>query len=207
MATVKIGLKDISTAKLISKTDFLLAHIKDNTDFPNPVPSVAFLEEKLAEVKKWNLPRADRSSTSVMHRNRAEDELKDAIKRLGNYISIHAQGDALKITRSGFALRRKPRRVREVLAPQGLSAAYGRLSGEIDLKWRPDRPGIMFIVEMAEILPDHDASEWVIKGYTKKSKFTLAELTPGNRYQFRLKAVGSDKQSGYSQVVYSMAVW
>src|SRR5690554_1503921 len=110
MATVKVGLKDISVADLITKTHKLIHCFKDNIHFPNPTPSVAFLEEKLAEVQKWNLPRMDRSSASVLNRKQAEAELKATIKNLANYVEIHAKGNPVKIVTSGFELRKKPSR-------------------------------------------------------------------------------------------------
>jgi len=167
---------------------------------------MAFLEEKLAEVKKWDLPRMDRSSTSVRYRKEAENKLKLAIKHLAAYIDIHAQGDATKIIGSGFELRKKPGPTKDVGAPRGLSSQSGRLSGEIKLTWNPDRPGIMFVVEMADLIPGTTVQDWSLKGYTKKSKYTVAGLIPGNRYQFRLKAVGPDKESPYSQIIYRMAI-
>ena len=203
MATVQVGLKDISTSDLIHKTNQLIYCLKDNIHFPDPQPSVAFLKEKLAEVQKWNLSRMDRSSMSVMYRKQAEAGLKIAIKNLASYVDIHAQGDPTKIIGSGFAVRRKPGRSKDVRTPQGLSSQSGHLSGEIKLTWNRDRPGILFLVEMAEFTTD---SDWCLKGYTKKSKYTVGGLIPGHKYQFRLKAIGADKESAYSQPTARMAI-
>jgi len=80
--------------------------------------------------------------------------------------------------------------------PAALSATAGNHEGEIDLAWDTVNGARSYVIEKSGDPPT--VTSWGNSGVSTKSRATLNGLTPGTRYWFRVAAVGTGGQSGWS---------
>jgi Fibronectin type III domain len=81
--------------------------------------------------------------------------------------------------------------------PQALKATAGDHDGEIDLTWKAVSNARSYTIESS--VDPATASSWTHVGIATSTSKTIANLTSGKRYWFRLAAIGGGGQSGWSQ--------
>jgi len=77
-----------------------------------------------------------------------------------------------------------------------LSATAGDHEGEVDLAWDGVAGARSYVIEKSADPPT--ATSWGHGGVATKSRASINGLTPGTRYWFRVAAVGTNGQSGWS---------
>jgi hypothetical protein len=80
--------------------------------------------------------------------------------------------------------------------PAALDATTGDHEGEIDLSWDTVSGARSYVIEKSPDPPT--GTSWAHAAVSTKSRSTLSGLTPGTRYWFRVAAVGTSGQSGWS---------
>ena len=80
--------------------------------------------------------------------------------------------------------------------PQDLTPTAGDRDGEIDLSWDTVTGAKSYVIDKNgdPVKP----TSWTHAGVSTKSNFTARGLTSGMRYWFRVAAVNSNGQSGWS---------
>jgi chitodextrinase len=103
----------------------------------------------------------------------------------------------VKIRGAGFDTRTPTISTPDVLnAPAALAATAGDHDGEIDLHWDKVGKARSYVVEMSADPPTN--SSWQHKAVSLKSQATVEGLTSGTKYWFRVAAVSTTGQSGWS---------
>ena len=88
-------------------------------------------------------------------------------------------------------------------APTGLLAAAGDHDGQIDLQWDKVSRARSYVVEQSPDPPT--ATSWTNSATVVKTEAAITGLTSGQRYWFRVAAVGAKGQSAWSDPATKMA--
>jgi hypothetical protein len=200
MARIKLELQRLTDAEKIAKARQIHAAMKDNPDFPTPVPPLAEIlaaanELETAAAETIAARQAAKAKTTAQ--NNKEAALARLLTQEAGYVEAAAGDDEEKILRAGFDLKAAPNATTSAPdQPQGLTATQGDDAGEIDAAW--DRvPGAKSY--LIEISPDPIAdTSWKHAGASPKSSFTLSGLVSGTRYWIRVAAIGTNGQGPWS---------
>lgn len=198
MAKVKLDFKRLPISDKIIRARQIVANLTDNPDFPNPIPPLAqltttidALEAKVVETQASR--QAARANTAAQ--NDMEDQLDQEIDQLGGHIESASGGEEAKIIAAGVSVRATAVS-HAVTAPAAFSLTEGDHNGELAAHW--DRvPGARsYVLERSADPPT--ATSWVHEKVVTTSSTTIGGLTSGVRYWYRVAAVGSGGQSGWS---------
>jgi len=119
------------------------------------------------------------------------------MRQIAAYIENVSGGDEAMLRSAGVSVRSPSAPIAEGLAaPTGLSATEGDHDGEIDLHWNSVKRARSYIVERSSD-PPTDTS-WTQVQVVTSSSATISNLTRGAKHWFRVAAVGSTGQSGWS---------
>jgi hypothetical protein len=117
--------------------------------------------------------------------------------RLANYVESASGGDEAMIANAGMKVREEARSASDLVAPSGLSASVGDRDGEVDLQWDKVSNARSYIIERSEDPPSEVS--WKHDSVITRSRTTIENLKSGTKYWFRVAAVGSNGQSGWSE--------
>lgn len=197
MAKVKLGLKDYSITQKFELARNIVTAMTGNADFATPNPPLtditAAADELETSYNDSQVARQDsQEKTTIMYDK--DDALDNVLTRLSLYVENTSSGDEAKIQSAGMDVKAVPGASVPVEVPQALSATAGDMDGEIDLNWEPVSSAKSYIIEQSNDPP----GTWSQAGVVTKSKHSIQSLTSGQKYWFRVAAVGSAGQSGWS---------
>jgi Fibronectin type III domain len=81
--------------------------------------------------------------------------------------------------------------------PQALSANAGEHEGELNLSWKAVPNARSYTIEASQ--DPAGANSWIHFGIATSASKVITNLTSGKRYWFRVAAVGTVGQSGWSE--------
>ena len=207
MPRIKLNFRQLSIIEKIAKARQIVTSITGNPAFPTPTPALAAvtaaidaLEARHAEAQG---ARQD-AKTKTSAQNLAEDALDKIISQLTGYVESVGGDSETTVRSAGMDVRSTANAATDNPAqPAALSATAGDHEGEIDLSWDNVGGARSYVIEKSSDPPT--AASWGHGGISTKSRATLNGLTPGTRYWFRVAAVGSGGQSGWSDPATRMA--
>jgi len=123
-----------------------------------------------------------------------KDALNKLVTRVGLYVENTSEGDEAKIESAGMDVKAAGGSSGPPDVPHALSAIAGDMEGEIDLQWEPVTKAKSYIIQQSNDPP----GTWSQAGVITKSKYSVLNLTSGDKYWFRVAAVGTAGQSGWS---------
>jgi len=198
MGKVKLDFSHLSLAEKVIRAQQVVAGLTNNPTFQTPHPplaqitaSVEAVQTVLVEVQ--SLRQAARAKTA--EQNELEATLNKQMSQLAAYIESITGGDETLILKAGFSVR-EAATAGDTDAPTGLSASEGDHDGEIDLHWNRVGRARSYVIERSADPPSD--SSWTHEKIVTSSSATISGLTRGTTYWFRVAAVGTDGQSGWS---------
>ena len=198
-AKVKLDLKGLSIPKKIAMARQVVTSLTNNPNFTSPSPSLAEmtvfindLETAYTETQAARLAAQAKTSTQ----SEKEQELDKRLSRLGLYIEHASNGDQAIIQNVGLNVRSEAGKIGELSAPTDLSATAGDKDGEIDLQWDRVYGARSYIIEYCQ--DPISVSGWKSGFASTKSKIAITALTSGQKYWFRVAALGTAGQSAWS---------
>jgi hypothetical protein len=208
MAKVKLNFRRLSvTEKIARGRQIVDAMTANSASFPNPVPTLAGITAAIDALEQANADSlkaraVSKQSTAVLEEK--EDELSDQMSRLVSYVDSASSGQDDVILSAGMDVR-TPSALANVTpdTPTTITPTMGDLDGEIDLTWNAVANAQSYIVQISPN-PPTDTS-WTQAAVVTASKHTVKNLTSGTKYWFRVCAVGSGGQSGWSDPATKMA--
>ena len=130
-------------------------------------------------------------------RDDARAVLNDLTKKLAQYVTITADGDAIKLGTSGFPFAKSWAPTAPLGVPENLKLANGG-SGNINVSVDAVTNAKAYLVQFTKD-PLTDSSHWTsINSSTRK--LLVTDLTPGTTYWFRVAVLGVRGQITYSMV-------
>ena len=106
-------------------------------------------------------------------------------------VELECDNDAVKATSSGFAIKQPGLPKAKVF-----NASQGSLSGTVNLQSPYAGPHAAYVWEM--IADPIHANTWQQLKVTNNTRYSVAGLTPGNKYWFRVKAIVKDEEQPYT---------
>ena len=209
MAKVKLDLQSKTDEQI---RDFAAAHksaILNNPVFPQPSPPEAEFDpilqafsEKLAAVAAAETLL----QTLRLERDSMRKSLETSLAARGGYVEKAAGGEEAGIVSAGFQIQSPRTSTTALAAPDRLSATMGDHSGEIDLTCHAVLRARAYIIEMREHSDLSAPGLWRQAKISARSSASITGLTPGQRYAFRIRALGpNDLESPWSAEVSCMA--
>lgn len=205
MATIKASLSSLNPVKLILFTRNVIARMTDNPAFATPQPALADIQTKLTEFEGLTQIAVDGTSEDRLRRGNCSEELKDMMRTLSSYVAMVAEGRAVVILSSGFKIRNEAAPVPPVATPTSLLAHRSTHRGAVKVNWETVEHAISYQIMITTTDPNDGAADWRSVAVTSKTKAMVNDLTPGTYYWFKVKAIGSTSESGYSDPATIMA--
>jgi hypothetical protein len=208
MAEAQLNVMDLTAAELVATATGIANALKGNADFPTPTPSLAELEEILAELaqaEKAHHQDRQRAKESQAARDLIADRLRLALTEEVAYVQEASGGDLAKILSANLHVEEETRLFSFGAAGdvEVLTASAGDQAGEIDLAWDPAPRASGYEVEIAYDL--HGEGPWEQIGATTKSKITLEKLARHTVYWFRVRAINDRSPGDWSEPVMKLA--
>ena len=202
MATkIKLGLNNLSVPELLSLAQQITGAMQGNPNFTTPNPSLTTVAEATKALQtayeEVNAARVEAKNKTVIQ-NQQEDKLQGLLRQLASYVDNISNGDEALITSAGLNVQAASTGRGELTVPSAFTATSGDSEGEIDLSWNPVPHAQSYVIESSLDAPP--TAKWEHRLATTKSKATLSNLTSGTRYWFRVAAIGSQGQGGWSDV-------
>ena len=199
MAKVKLNLRELSVTELSARVRQIAAAMTNNPNFAHPQPPLA---DVLAAVDAMDvaytnhqIARQAVTTTQTILREQ-QDTVERFLRQEAAYVESISGDDEKIILSAGMGVRSTTTSSAPVTTPVGLNGTAGDREGEIDLNWDKVKGAKSYVVERS--LDPPTATSWVHAAVSLKSSITINGLTSGTRYWFRVAAVMTGGQSGWS---------
>ncbi|MFT3934764.1 MAG: hypothetical protein QM726_14160 [Chitinophagaceae bacterium] len=104
MQTAKalLDFRQLSDPNFENKASYILACMKGNTNFPNPVPTLAELEAAISNYAEALIAAKSRDSIKISIKSQQRQKLDKILVKLSLYVNFVANGDRAIIVSSGY---------------------------------------------------------------------------------------------------------
>ena len=200
MSKIKLNLRSLSVPEKIGKGRQIVASMTNNSSFATPHPPLTdittFLTTLEETYKAHQAVKAD-VKTRASAQDVAESRVDQALSQLAAYVESVAGKDETIIASAGMQSKASRSAPSVLSAPEGLMTSPGDHEGEIDLWWKKVENARSYIIQSSADPPTADS--WSHADVATASSRTIQNLTSGRKYWFRVAAVGSLGQSGWSE--------
>lgn len=196
---VLINFSKFADSKLEAVCKAILKAMTGNSNFPTPTPTLVVIQDALDNFSNGLTAAATRARNAVALKNQYRKVLIGLMRQLGNYVNTICMGDVAMLTISGFALSKLPE-PRHIEAPQNLVVLQGQNIGSLLCKIKAVQGADSYLFEYTTDPVTKDTN-WISIPSSRK-KLEIEGLEQGQKYWFRVAAVGSN-----GQVVYSVEVF
>jgi hypothetical protein len=200
MSKIKLNLRNLSVPDKIGKGRQIIAAMTNNTSFANPHPPLPEIATSLTTLeetyKSHQAVKAD-IKTKASVQDDAERQVDRALTQLAAYVESIAGSDETIIASASMETKAFRSAPSVLTAPAALSASTGDHDGEIDLSWKKVDNARSYIIQFSADPPTSES--WTHGEIATTSSKTVQNLTSGKKYWFRVAAVGSLGQSGWSE--------
>lgn len=201
MILVNVTFGDLSDAEFENRLQNIVLQLKNKTIFPNPFEGLDALEASAKVFSEALVQAMDGSRLAKARKNAARKEATKLLKKAAYYVAMVAGDDVTIVIAGGFDPR-KPREPRSaVVAPENITLESGANPGEIIVSVKPVDGVLIYHYEYTTD-PLSDISSWITEPDTRSSHL-ISGLKPGQKYWFRVAAVGVRGTTVYSLVVWS----
>lgn len=208
MATVKLGLKDLSVPQKIQLARVAVTSLTGNPAFPTPIPAltqITSLADATEAAVNEQASRQQAAQLATVSVAEAEVALDTSLTSLGAYVQSASGGDESKILSSGLSLRAANAAVGLLPAPDNFAASLGDLPGDVDLTWNRIPGAASYVIQFTTTDPNAEGTTWTNSTPSTRSSTTVTGLKSGTRYWFRVAALGAAGQGPWSDPATKMA--
>jgi len=206
MGKIKLNFRRLVVTDKIARARQVIAALRDNPAFANPMPALSVIARAIDDLETTHtetLAIRQAAKTNTSARNQREDALDRLMTQLAAYVESVGGANEELIRSAGMDTRApansstgKPTR------PSSLAAIDGVHEGEVHLSWDTVAAARSYVIEKSPDPPT--ATSWTHAGVSIKSRYTINSLTYGSRFWFRVAAVGTAGQSGWSDPATSL---
>jgi len=199
MAKVKLNLRNLSIPEKAAKARQIVAAMTGNINFPTPQPALTQITTAVDELDAAYADQQAAKQTAITRTNilNEKSEMLDGLLRqAASYVESISGTNEKQILSAGFSIRSAASALLDPVAPAALDASAGNHDGEIVLTWEKVKGAKSYVIERNSDPPV--ATSWTHAGVSLKSSAKVNNLVSGTRYWFRVAAVTSGGQSGWS---------
>lgn len=201
---LKISFVKYSDASQDVLTSHILKCMKNNPDFPNPIPPLVELETALGAFRIALVNSQTRATVDVAIKNQARRVLLALLKELGLYIMSVSKGNQLILSGCGYPLTKVPG-PRSISNPGPVLLKRGD-NGRMDASVKPEKPSPGYLFQVTNTDPAGEVEPvWTSYGSTV-NKFVFTGLVPRSQYWFRAASIGSRGQQIFGATTAEYAV-
>lgn len=197
---IKLGLAGLNATKIIEKATLILTKMTGNANFPDPTPSLADLTAANEALSAANAAAASGDRAAITVRKNQEQVVANMLRTLAAYITMASDGNDAVIQSSGFELQNLPEPQPNLSRPVAFKSLRGQHQGDVELSWRRVRGAMSYLIEMTTGEPSNPNSVWTTVAITTKVKVGFSNLGIGNFYYYRVKGVGRNNESAWSDI-------
>ncbi|MEI6055473.1 MAG: hypothetical protein WCR55_05360 [Lentisphaerota bacterium] len=185
------NLSKVKDNDLAEMSQTIVSKMTKNADYPNPTPALTVVD---AAVKAYTnaLIKCDggtKEDTAVKNEKRLT--LEGHLTHLGNYVNLVAEGDLVKLDRSGFPLSKLPEPVGFLPAPEKFIVTDGENPGEVYYEMKPNKRAHGYIFIYALVPAPEKLEDWHAKT-SSNAKGWVGGLSSGKKYTFKAAYSSSD---------------
>jgi hypothetical protein len=207
MATVKVGLRNLSIPQKISMANAIVSQMTGNPSFLTPNPALADVTTKttvldVAQTAAEAIRQASKAQTVLL--NLTEDELDALINQLASYVENTAASDEQVVLSSGFDVVDTTGDVEPLYVPEDFFATTGDEEGEANLMWnRLKNVG----KHTYNVFGRKYASgeEFALMAGTDQTKVDIKGLDVSTKYEFYVLGVKENQPGPPSETVIARA--
>jgi hypothetical protein len=210
---INSGFSNLSEVNFAAQVDLIITSLTGNANFPEPwaatVPTLVQLQTDQASYQSALNAIAAGDRRRVADRDAGRQKLTAGLVSLAYYLQTLANGDATKLSTTGFTPRKSGQRVLAPLslqAPDGTRLERSILSGQIVIKARSVNKAASYDVQIATADPTVEANWSDAGSYTSCRRIELGGLTPGKIYWVRLRALGVSGPGAWTPAASLMVV-
>jgi hypothetical protein len=199
MSKVRLNLRNLSTLEIIALARQIVKALTGNPEFPNPQPTLAVLDGGIGELETAysNLQAARQEvATKLSIKDDKQAAILALLRQSAAFVESIAGDDETKILSAGMDVRSAASPSQPAGAPGNLSGSQSDHEGDIDLHWDTVKGAKSYEIQRSPDPPT--PTSWEHAAVSVKSSATISGLTSGTRYWFRVRAVTSGGQSGWS---------
>lgn len=205
-----LELKKLSANDKVELGRTIVTSMDGNADFPSPIPALSEVDGAVDALDSAIQKAKDGGHTEVELMHAAEANLDNLLTQLAMYVEITANNDRAVILSAGMKAKHSKTPPHKPDAPANLTASATTNEGEAELNWEQTKRARVFVVELTDdpnVLQlgkgatSTTTATWKQVIILTKSKFTVTGLESGNKYAFRVYAVGAGGYSDYSDIV------
>lgn len=207
-AKVKLNFDALSVSEKIARARIIVQNMTTNAaNFPHPTPAlgdVTVVIDAAEQAYNAALVARDLSKQRTAELEVQVAALDEMAARLAGFVESASGGKEEIILSAGMSVRAPSLASGQPPAdPSSLTPTTGDHEREVDLSWNASTNAKSYIVQFSPN-PPTDTS-WTQAAVVTVSKATISGLTSGTKYWFRVAAVGSGGQSGWSDPALKMA--
>lgn len=194
---LRVDYARLSDADLELKADAVVAAFNEHMAvFDSPNPPLPDFNTAVIEYTTALTNAQTRDKTMVAIKNAKRVVLLQMMAALANYVMNKANGDETILVMSGFDLARPGVAKPPIGVPENFSIKNGINEGQVVCSVSRVQGANSYIHEYTPD-PLTPTSEWK-QEFTTQCKCTISDLQPGQKYWFRVAAVGPRKQVTYT---------
>ena len=189
-------------AELSQSCSFIIAKIAANpVSFPTPDPSLAEMQATLDSFTAAVKLALTRSSDAINAKNGKREALIELLHLEQYYILYASKGNRTIAESSGFKFAKDPSPQGDIDKPTDLQVINSNQTGAMHLSIKKVKRARVYVYQYTT---DPELKTWTTVNSTQR-KCTIAGLTPGTLYYWRVGAIGAKGQTMYSDVMSRMA--
>jgi hypothetical protein len=199
----------LNEADFYAKGGFITDSLTGNPDFPEPwsapVPSLQQLRAAYEVYRNAYHAAQMRDRLRILERDEARQKLTRMLQQVAVYLDLVADGDLVKLSRTGFDLRReggRPSGLPGLLAaPQGLSISPGSRPGTLLLQATALSGTVSYYeIQINQGQPDNEADWRRSITVTSVRRVLIDELSPGQVW-VRMRGINRAGNGDWSQPI------
>lgn len=135
MSIAVLNFKDLSIPEQIIKTRNIINHTKDNTDFPNPDPSIADMTASVNLLESTCLLASGRGHSFVTKMNFQEKKHYALMMLFVGYVQAESGGDEIKIISTALDVKKRGGKLKGLGAVTNVRQLKWGREGEVRVRW------------------------------------------------------------------------
>lgn len=208
MSKIRLTVNGITDVDLLAMGRKHQGAMKDNSNFPEPVPDEAAFD---AATETWHSQiqgvqlalAAYKQALAAKAAGRMVYE--NVLRQRANHVEAVSAGNRAKMVSAGFDLRRDGERLGTLPEPRSFTATMSEFRGQIRLRWKRVRGAVAYQAEYQRREDELKGGAWIALTPCTAAKTVVDGLESGVEYVFRVAAIGTAGPSPWSDPAFMMA--
>jgi hypothetical protein len=190
-AKVKLGLNGLNVPAKVQFASEVVIKMTGNPNFTTPNPALpdvttgyTDLQTAYNDAQQARLTAVDKTNTQ----NSKEADLDQLLAQLGTYVENQSNGDANIIMSSGMKIAATPTPA-PVPDQVIIQTVTNNSSGKLYMKWKKVQYAKTYVVQQSTDI--NNPTKWQQLSIVTKTTYQVKNLTSGQKYWFRVQAIGT----------------